>query len=128
MSTIKRSHQTAVFVRVTDRDSKAYRNRIDGLVGSLNRSPNYSEGGTIKADFYAVNDDTGEITRGVSFPAKTPVLSAAARAEVEAAGYTLTAPAKVTGGRVSSPSLRRQAADAGYVLTLVVEPSPSERG
>lgn len=122
------SHQTAVFVRVTAGDSKAYQNRAKALVGSLNRSPNYSEGGTIKADIYSVNDVTGEITKGLSFPAPTPVLSAATKAAVEAAGYTLVAPVKATfGGRVSSPSLRRQGDKAGYRLTVVVEPSPAER-
>lgn len=119
--TLSRNHQTAVFVRRTASDSAAYINRVNGLAGSLNRDPNYSEGGTIKADFYVVNDDTGEITPGTSFTA-APKVDASVVAELEAAGYTVTAPAsKGLGGRLSSPYLRRLADEAGYTASLVMD-------
>lgn len=125
--TLKANHQTAVFVRVHPDDSAAYKERVTGLAGSLNRNPNFSEGGTIKADFYSVNDVTGEVTPGVTFATAAPALDAALKAQVEAAGYKVVDERPAPRGRVSSPRLRAMAEEAGYRLSLVAEPNAAER-
>lgn len=120
---LSRNHQTALFVRSNPSDSAAVRNRAAGLVGSLNRDPNYADGGTIKADVYTVNEVTGEITPGYTPAVAKPVLSASVRALVADAGFNLV-PAYTTSvarGRVSSPRLRSLAADAGYTATVIFD-------
>lgn len=122
MTTLNQNHQTAVFIRRSANDSTAYANRVTGLAGSLNRDPDFVDGGTIKADFYVVDDVAGTITPGTAAPVAKPVVSPYTIQAVEAAGYTVIAPAtQGTGGRLSSPYLRRLARDAGYTVSMVVD-------
>ena len=122
MTTLNRSARTAVFVRRSANDSSSYRNRVEGLFGSLNREPDYADGGTINADFYVVDDAAGTVTPGIEAPAPKPVVSPYTLEAVRAAGYTVIAPASQgTGGRLSSPYLRRLARDAGYTVSVVVD-------
>lgn len=129
MTTLNRSHQSVLFVRVTENDSDAYRNRANALVGSLNRSPDFADGGTIKVDVYSVNDITGAITPGLTWPTPEPTVDTEAlRVKAAAAGFDLVAKPKAPkAGRPSSPRLRALAEDAGYVQSIVVEPNAKEK-
>lgn len=49
-----KSHSTAVFIVHNHDYMTVSTERIYSLVGSLNRSPDYDAGGTIKADFFTV--------------------------------------------------------------------------
>lgn len=116
---LSKNHRTAVFVRTFEDDSSSERERKQAFVGSLNRSPNFSEGGTIKVDVYSVLPN-GNVEAGLSWPNSKPPATLVAAAQ--AAGFKLVPTAvQSSGGRVSSPALRRMAKDAGYVQNIVLD-------
>lgn len=49
-----RTHQTVCFILVTDAYMSKSLERIQSLIGSLNRSPDVASGGTVKADFFVL--------------------------------------------------------------------------
>lgn len=100
MSITSRNHRTAVTVFTPDNPSDAYRERAAGLVGSLNRAPDYASGGTIKVDVYSV-DERGNVTKGLNWPTATATSVITAEdlvAQAKAAGYTQVVPVFPTDG------------------------------
>lgn len=128
--TLNRNHQTAVFFRVPADPTYEYRERTKRLADSLNRTGDGQS--TIKADLYSVTPD-GNIVSGLDLDASTspelssPELSADVREQVEAAGFDLvpngTATTPSLGTAWSDADLQRYAAEAGYVMTSVVNPT-----
>jgi hypothetical protein len=125
-----RTHRTAVFVRVRQDDSKALRERQEKLVQAFNRPPQAADGGTIKVDVFTVAGNQvfpgydPSVAEGTTTTVAAKPLSAAVRAELKAAGYTVTAPApKVTktapSGRLGTPAIRRLARSAGYTQCVI---------
>jgi hypothetical protein len=117
---ISKTHRTALFVRVSENDSDERKNRVSGLVKSLNREPNVSEGGTIKTDVYTVAGDN--VTKGYDPNAKPGPTEPPANlvAAAKAAGYKLEPTAVVTDvAEISDDELRKVAAEYGYVICLI---------
>jgi hypothetical protein len=54
ISNIPKSHQSVLFVVCDKVFASKTQERIQSLVGSLNRVPDYASGGTIKADVYTI--------------------------------------------------------------------------
>lgn len=54
ISNIPKSHQSVLFVICDKVFASKTQERIQSLVGSLNRAPDYASGGTIKADVYTI--------------------------------------------------------------------------
>lgn len=54
VANIPKTHQSVLFVVCDKVFASKTQERIQSLVGSLNRSPDYSGGGTIKADIYTI--------------------------------------------------------------------------
>jgi hypothetical protein len=54
VSSLNKSHQSVLFVVCDKEFASKTQERIQSLVGSLNRSPDYGSGGTIKADVYTI--------------------------------------------------------------------------
>lgn len=112
---LPRKHRTALFVRVNEKNSSSYKERVRRLVNdSLN-------GSNIKVDVYTALPN-GDVVKGLQF-AETPTVSPGVRAQVEAAGYKLVKTHTPSTGRnhVGSPRLREAAADAGYTLVLIAD-------
>lgn len=54
ISNLPKSHQSVLFVICDKVFASKTQERIQSLVGSLNRVPDYATGGTIKADVYTI--------------------------------------------------------------------------
>lgn len=54
ISNLPKSHQSVLFVICDEVFASKTQERIQSLVGSLNRVPDYASGGTIKADVYTI--------------------------------------------------------------------------